>query len=36
MENFIFCASVFRTLVYPDPWHILKPWHIQNPDKYMQ
>ena len=22
--------DLFRTLVYPEPWHILKPWYIQN------
>ena len=23
-------SDIFRTLVYSEPWHILKPWYIQN------
>ena len=28
--------DIFRTLIYSEPWHILKPWYIQNPVKYIR
>ena len=28
--------DIFRTLIYSEPWHILKPWYIQKPVKYIQ
>ena len=28
--------DLFRNLVYSEPWHILKPWYIQNPVKYIR
>ena len=29
-------SDIFRTLIYSEPWHILKPWYIQNPVKYIR
>ena len=28
--------DIFRTLIYLEPWHILKPCSIQNPVKYIR
>ena len=33
---FLMNPEIFRTLVHSKPWHILKWWYIQNPDKYIQ
>ena len=27
---------MFRTLIYSEPWHILKLWYIQKPIKYIR
>ena len=28
--------DIFTTLIYSEHWHILKPWYIQNPGKYIR
>ena len=28
--------DILRTPIYSEPWHILKPWYIQNPAKYIR
>ena len=28
-------SDTFITLVYSEPWHVLKLWYIQNPVKYI-
>ena len=36
VASFWMNSDIIRTLVYPQPWHILKPWYIQNPVKYIR